>query len=611
MTWPHSRKRTYAAQSQVPSEDLNDFQDAIIELNRRSVKSFGAVGDGVVDDTAAIQDAIAETAGEVLFFPKGKYRVTETLYITSRMHRICGELCGRNNTGGTEIAYSGTGPCIQIHTDNGQPWDANLYDGSQDQWFEDLWISAASPATALALDPTKFYKAGTYGIRDWRGGGIRLRNVGLEGFEYNFWGVQSDISDWMFVVSLYSKHGLYFGPRSDQITIHDLYSFYCDRAVIIDRARQVRILDGQFVGCGNSVDCPIEIRKGSGPTQITRCWFEHLGGIAAGNHPGFISAGIVDGYGPGGVGTTTSSATQICVEDPLIYTEQAGGSFHTRSIVQLGAANGVRISNPGAPVGSVPSNVAAYVLAPSGTAYTNAQASAMLTGISSGLADSKIFLNEGTGAPDICAIADGASGLKMFSTARPSLRRFGFAAGANEIEISTEGVAGSVFLITPNFASGQISRAKFQRAFHMSGTAAPTSGIWQQGDVVIGVGAGPGQIFGWYCTAGGTPGTWLPIGSVGPGSSNVKSTNYTVLATDSILIASGGAGNLVFTLPATPTPGQRLEVYNHNATFTLTLARNGQEINNVTSDVVIAAGAGAVLVFIFGDGWFAQGLVPS
>jgi hypothetical protein len=38
-----------------------------------SVKDFGAVGDGVTDDTAAIQ--AAGTASNSLYFPKGTYKV--------------------------------------------------------------------------------------------------------------------------------------------------------------------------------------------------------------------------------------------------------------------------------------------------------------------------------------------------------------------------------------------------------------------------------------------------------------------------------------------------------------------------------------------------------
>ena len=46
---------------------------------------FGAVGDGVADDTAALQkaiDAVQETTGEgIVFVPEGRYRLSATLYV--------------------------------------------------------------------------------------------------------------------------------------------------------------------------------------------------------------------------------------------------------------------------------------------------------------------------------------------------------------------------------------------------------------------------------------------------------------------------------------------------------------------------------------------------
>jgi hypothetical protein len=48
-----------------------------------SVKDFGAKGDGVTDDTVAIQSALDSSQGTIVTFPKGVYRCTSTLYVPS------------------------------------------------------------------------------------------------------------------------------------------------------------------------------------------------------------------------------------------------------------------------------------------------------------------------------------------------------------------------------------------------------------------------------------------------------------------------------------------------------------------------------------------------
>lgn len=50
-----------------------------------SVKDFGAVGDGVTDDTAAIQAAINAAAGKLLFVPKGTYLLNSDVTITNEL----------------------------------------------------------------------------------------------------------------------------------------------------------------------------------------------------------------------------------------------------------------------------------------------------------------------------------------------------------------------------------------------------------------------------------------------------------------------------------------------------------------------------------------------
>ena len=48
-----------------------------------NVKSYGAIGDGITDDTTAIQNAINANPGKCIFFPQGTYDISGTITITA------------------------------------------------------------------------------------------------------------------------------------------------------------------------------------------------------------------------------------------------------------------------------------------------------------------------------------------------------------------------------------------------------------------------------------------------------------------------------------------------------------------------------------------------
>jgi hypothetical protein len=92
-----------------------------------SVKDFGAVGDGVADDTAALQAAITACPGRVLFFPNGTYKFTQTLDLDEV--GILGESIPQSNVvgdPGVEFAYYGTDYAMLLTSRRGQSWEKFL-----------------------------------------------------------------------------------------------------------------------------------------------------------------------------------------------------------------------------------------------------------------------------------------------------------------------------------------------------------------------------------------------------------------------------------------------------------------------------------------------------
>jgi len=107
MTKPTSEQVTFLAAGSGATQRtvLDKLRDVV------SVKDFGAVGDGVADDTAAIQAAIDSTANPIdVVFPQGTYKTTATIFLKRSNVRLVG--CGyttsqivfTNAAGGTVIA---------------------------------------------------------------------------------------------------------------------------------------------------------------------------------------------------------------------------------------------------------------------------------------------------------------------------------------------------------------------------------------------------------------------------------------------------------------------------------------------------------------------------
>lgn len=129
-----------------------------------SVLDFGAVGNGVADDTSAFQAAL--DYGGVIFIPAGTYKLTSTLVFKSSSTKLVG-----NGRATTVLSYTGTtGPVIKQNS----PTTTTL-----------LWCEVSGlQITATALTTTKTiidWKSFQFGLLDevWLFGPNSVSSIGL------------------------------------------------------------------------------------------------------------------------------------------------------------------------------------------------------------------------------------------------------------------------------------------------------------------------------------------------------------------------------------------------------------------------------------------------
>jgi hypothetical protein len=83
---------------------------------------------------------------------------------------------------------------------------------------------------------------------------------------------------------------------------------------------------------------------------------------------------------------------------------------------------------------------------------------------------------------------------------------------------------------------------------------------------------------------------------------SIKTVNYQITSTDTAVIFDGAT--LTGTLPPTPATNQALWVRNQNAGTSLTLDRNGQNINGAAANLTVAASTAVLLMHVTGSGWY-------
>ena len=438
-----------------------------------SVKDFGATGNGTTDDTAAIQAAL--NSSRDIWFPSGSYVISSSLQL-SVTKKIIGESSSAFGSvkNQVKILPNGNFPCFI----NASGVTGNQY---EIRGFNIYW-SLTTP-TNQTTDGNKY---GIYFVLNGTSQFTAPYSVFADIEVNGGWGVYYDNTDnylnkFERVVGRYCTNGFYkrlgtlmhFEECGNSI---GQQGFYFDTTI-----------SPILINCACDTLTPISTTPGLSGNYFTNCnsisimGWDAEGAYINGSDYSYMNFNNVTGTLSGftGIGNTLNSAvgqfvcwflitnnsnitisgvnTKFAGTNSLTFTGGSGTSGDVATVRCIAGSNATIISSTlNAPYNGYPTN--RYSIYSSGGNIT--------------LIDS---------------IWD------------------------NQYQIPTRIVSGNV--ISTNI----IATTNFQfvgAQSYYSGSAAPTTGTYNQGDVVFNTAPTSGGYIGWVCTAAGTPGTWKTFGLI-------------------------------------------------------------------------------------------------
>jgi len=281
-----------------------------------SVKDFGAVGDGVTNDAAAVQLAANAAAGKVLYFPPGTYVVNNGFSITGDNSVVIGY--------GATITYNATTAtfyhCIRIYGNNTAVLGIRVKSPSglvrNDTGFAISAGNVSTNTTGLVIQDCVVDSIGSAGI--W------LSNVSQPRIANNV--VKNCLAD-----GIHFADGCYDIVCSNNVLI----SNGDDNIAIVNDTAGAPYL-GRFVVSGNVI---------TGGTSVSGMGVAVIG-AATGN---IIGNTISNTVGPA-IGTyhwtdTGYNADYLSISDNVINNTGVGGTYFGGCGIYLGETNNVSIKN--------------------------------------------------------------------------------------------------------------------------------------------------------------------------------------------------------------------------------------------------------------------------
>jgi hypothetical protein len=487
----------------------NSFEPGLI-----NAMAYGAVGDGVTDDTEALQEIITAGFKGTIFIPAPPvhYLITSTISIPGQTKIVFASK-------GAKFRYTGTGACISMDGDRSilvNPHVEGIGDNFPATENEQIGIMFNAKNYCEIYSP-RIFNLGR-GVQFWSyatGNEGHYNTIYSPEIRHCYRGVTTEDSP------TYTGEQVFVGGR-----ISACYNgFYSDAM-----GGDIKFLGTAFEGGAGAMH--LAYLAGGSHNAFLGCRFEKAEpedpGIyisATANYTRIIGGflcpiednnptSIIDAYDNGALGILTRKEMVSIIGDNIIKNGDMRGNLRifadvntTRTFVPNGGLYGDAVTITGT---STTSNNYAWFSVP----------------ISAGVVDRKMtvslhYKRHGTQQ----------ARLRVGSTSKPTIANWfdrtsdGWTTAFLTVTIPAADTRVDIYVYPDetNEAHGSVTVDRISANWgtqpvagvaQLEAAAAPTEGTWRVGEIVYNSAPAGGGYVGWICVAAGTPGTWKTFGAI-------------------------------------------------------------------------------------------------